>query len=273
MTDVRQAEFGRAHVAYRAAGAGDAAIVFIHGYASDGSVWAHQLSGTFAGRRLVAVDLAGHGQSDAPDTVYSMDYLAASVAAVLDHLRIGRAVVVGWSNGVPVARQFYRRYPERTEALVAVDGPLVQVMSREFGEQMLAPLKRPDYLDTLRRMTQQRPPGLDGLPDAFWDRMAATQLHTPQHVLVGTAEAMLAPEIWNTDPIQVPVLAVYAKSPMWPPDYEQRIRTVASQLEYHVWEGATHFLVVERAGAFNELLQRFIEALPRREPMDGMRAG
>jgi pimeloyl-ACP methyl ester carboxylesterase len=52
-----------------------------------------------------------------------MGWLARSVSAVLDAAGAGRAVVVGHSNGVPVARQLQRQRPETVEGLVAVDGP------------------------------------------------------------------------------------------------------------------------------------------------------
>jgi len=123
-------------IAYEARGDSADAVVFVHGGAHDRAAWRYQLAGLRLERRLVALDLIGHGESDKPDVTYSMDLYARSVAAVLDHLGLQRAVLVGHSNGVPTIRQFYRLFPERVEAFVAVDGMFRQTMPRKTVDWM-----------------------------------------------------------------------------------------------------------------------------------------
>lgn len=270
--DIRFAVFDDARVAYRTVrrGAEAGAVVFIHGYAGDGSIWEAQMCGLQTPRQLIAVDLIGHGQSGAPDADYSMGYLARSVESVLDAEGIRRAVIVGWSNGVPVARQVYRRCPERTEALVAVDGLLKQVTPTEIAARMLAPLEQPDYRTTLEQMTRQKPPAAAGLSDEHWARIAAIQLATPQHVLIGSGRAMLDPSIWaETDEIRVPLLVVNARSASVPPsawtdEYEAFVRRIAPQVEYHTREEASHFLAWEEAERFIAVLDDFLNRLDQK---------
>jgi pimeloyl-ACP methyl ester carboxylesterase len=71
-------------------------------------------------------------------------------------------------------------------------------------------------------------------------------------------EGMAADEIWQEDQIKVPVLAVLAKSPFWPPDVEAIYRSVAPDLEFQMWEGVTHFLMMDDPARFNETLAGFM---------------
>ena len=244
-------------VAYETRGAGPGSVVLVHGGAHDRSAWRWQLDGLRVGRRLVAMDLLGHGASDKPELPYTMDLYARSVAAVLDHLGIGRAVLVGHSNGVPTIRQFYRLFPARVEALVAVDGALRQTMPRPTAEWMLATLRRPDYEQFIRQMADRTPAG--AVPPADLERIKAGVIGTPRHVMVSTLEALLDPRVWQEDPIKVPLLAVLAAGqPHWTPEYESFVRGLAPGAEYHLWENVSHFIMLERPDDFNRLLEDFV---------------
>ena len=50
----------------------------------------------------------------------------------------------------------------------------------------------------------------------------------------------------------MPVLAILAKSPFWPADTEEFLRSLAPKLEFHMWEGVGHFLMMEKPKEFNE---------------------
>ena len=69
------------------------AVLFIHGYPMDRSIWAHQMA-ALDGWRRIAPDLRGMGQSDAPDLGYSMETYAADLAALLDLLGVDDVVLV-----------------------------------------------------------------------------------------------------------------------------------------------------------------------------------
>src|SRR5690606_35851185 len=63
--------------------------------------------------RVIAPDLRGHGESAAPEGVYSMESLADDVRKLLDHLGLQRVVLLGHSLGGYVTLAFAERYPER----------------------------------------------------------------------------------------------------------------------------------------------------------------
>ncbi|MGH9901181.1 MAG: alpha/beta hydrolase, partial [Pyrinomonadaceae bacterium] len=109
-----------AYMDVRPAGAGNGhAVVLLHGKNFYASYWENTvraLSG--AGFRVIVPDQIGFGKSSKPEINYSFDLLAANTARLLDHLRVGRAVVVGHSMGGMLAVRLARNYPERTTHLV-----------------------------------------------------------------------------------------------------------------------------------------------------------
>ena len=104
-------------LAYEVAGAGPP-LVFVHGFSLDRRMWAAQVD-AFAGRCLVVrYDLRGFGESG-PATAEPYAHVD-DLAALLDHLAIDRAHVVGLSMGGGVAVDFALTHPTRTRTLVAV---------------------------------------------------------------------------------------------------------------------------------------------------------
>jgi YbgC/YbaW family acyl-CoA thioester hydrolase len=96
------------------------ALLFVHGYPLDRTLWQHQL-GALTGFRRIAPDLRGLGLSDAPDLGYSMATYADDLAALLDALHLDQAVLCGLSMGGYVALEFARRYRTRLRGLVLMD--------------------------------------------------------------------------------------------------------------------------------------------------------
>ena len=100
-------------LAYDDVGSGPV-LLLIHGFPLCRKMWRPQLNALpGAGFRVVAPDLRGFGDSDAPDGPYSMDLFADDLVALLDHLDIPRAVVGGMSMGGYVLFNLLERYPER----------------------------------------------------------------------------------------------------------------------------------------------------------------
>lgn len=83
---------------YRDVGTGPP-IVCVHGGFMSHRVWDPLFGRLPADYRVVAIDLRGHGRSEAPDGTCTDDILAADLAALLDHLGLTGATYVGWSLG------------------------------------------------------------------------------------------------------------------------------------------------------------------------------
>ncbi|WP_336208881.1 alpha/beta fold hydrolase [Nonomuraea sp. LPB2021202275-12-8] len=96
-------------------------LVALHGHMSEGASFAGLAERLRPGRRLIAPDQRGHGDSDrAAD--YSREGYLADLLALLDHLGLERVALLGHSLGAINAYQFAARHPERVSALINVEG-------------------------------------------------------------------------------------------------------------------------------------------------------
>ncbi|MFC4637857.1 alpha/beta fold hydrolase [Deinococcus hohokamensis] len=107
---------GAASLAGEQAGQG-VAVVFLHAGVADRRMWRRQLGAFAATHQVVAYDRRGFGETQAAPEPHSP---AEDLLAVLDSLNIGRAVLVGCSQGGKVALDFVLAHPERALALVLV---------------------------------------------------------------------------------------------------------------------------------------------------------
>lgn len=236
-------------------GNGKDAFVLVHGWGCELGYWKNQIPELSKRARVIALDLPGHGQSDKPQIAYTMDHFAAAVDAVLRDAKVEHAVLIGHSMGTPVVRQFYRKYPAKTLAIVIVDGGLRLFGTKEMRDQFLNMFRAANYKEAGAQMFTQMTPVL---ATAEKDHVIASLQSTPQNVLVSAMEAMGQEDLYATDKINVPVLAILAKSPFWAADTEQFFRSLAPDLEYQMWEGVDHFLMLEKPKEFNETVVAFV---------------
>lgn len=96
-------------------------IVLVHGYAGCAETWEHQINHFARAYRVVAPDLRGHGQSDAPLTQYTMTELVDDLKAIVDTLQLPETfILAGHSFGGSVTVEFANAYPERLEKLILI---------------------------------------------------------------------------------------------------------------------------------------------------------
>ncbi len=238
-------------------GQGSDALVLIHGWTQSIDAWRDQIPELAKRSRVIAIELPGHGKSDKPEVKYSMEYFARAVEAVMRDAKVNRAVLVGHSMGTPIARQFYRKYPDKTLAIVIVDGALKPFGDAAMMNGLIAGLRSPNYKETIAQMFT----GLSGpsLAPEIKERIAVATMNTPQPVLVSAMEGMADPSIWGDDKINVPVLAIMAKSPFYPPNIEEMSRPLVPNLEFYMWEGVGHFLMMEKPKEFNAAVVAFLD--------------
>jgi pimeloyl-ACP methyl ester carboxylesterase len=230
------------------------ALVLIHGWTCSADFWKENLN-AFPGYRVIALDLPGHGQSDKPKVNYSMEYFARAVDAVMKKAGVKKAVLAGHSMGTPIARQFYRLYPERTLGIVIVDGALRTFFPKAMADSFVAQL-RTGYKDNAAKF-------VDGMlmavkDDALRNYIRNSMLATPDYVAISAMEGMADEKIWTEDKINVPVLAVMAPSPFWPPDVKDIFTSIAPNIDFQMWSGVSHFLHMEKPREFNEQVGSFI---------------
>ena len=98
-------------------------LVLVHGFTGDVSDWHHQVGYFSRSYRVLAMDLRGHGQSDAPDdrSSYAITDMAADVEQLISHLALGRYHLVGHSMGGGIAQELALRRPKSLLSLTLED--------------------------------------------------------------------------------------------------------------------------------------------------------
>lgn len=233
------------------------ALVLVHGWTCDLNFWKLNAPALAKEMRVIAIDLPGHGESDKPEIAYTMDLFARAIDAVLRDAAVEKAVLAGHSMGTPVIRQFYRKYPNKTQALVIVDGSLKPFGNPEAVKKMMEPMRGSNYQAAATPMIEAMTRPMKDM--ALAGEVKSAMLRTPQHVAVSAFDGMLAPDLWEPDPIKVPTLVLLAKQPAWTAEYEQFVRGLIPNLEYQVWDGVSHFLMLDEPQKFNDTLITFLK--------------
>ena len=117
------------------------AVVLVHGAFCDATHWRHQVGPlTDVGRRVITLDLPGHGRSAYPaGGSFAVADMASAVLDVIDRMGAAGCVLVGHSYGCRVALEVTDREPSAVAGLVLVDGSRASGASGD--EQILAALR------------------------------------------------------------------------------------------------------------------------------------
>jgi lipase len=128
---------GEVELAIWRAGEGPDPVVCLHGITAQHRAFNALARYLGPSRGLVGVDLRGRGDSDKPDSDYSLEAHASDVVRVLDDLGLRSAVLAGHSMGGFVALKTALLFPDRVRALVLLDGgwPRVETSAEEMTEE------------------------------------------------------------------------------------------------------------------------------------------
>ncbi|MBR28979.1 MAG: 3-oxoadipate enol-lactonase [Rhodobacteraceae bacterium] len=100
---------------------GGTPVVFSNSLGTDFRIWDDMIARLGPRLRIIRYDTRGHGLSDTPSDACTVEELADDLAALLDHLEVTRAVIVGLSIGGLVAQALAARRPDLVRALVLMD--------------------------------------------------------------------------------------------------------------------------------------------------------
>lgn len=97
-------------------------VLCLHGLTANCRCWDVIASDLAPVHTIIAMDLRGRGESDKPPSGYSVDTHCKDIQAVLEDLKVKRAVIMGHSLGAFIAIVFAARYPDYVDQLILVDG-------------------------------------------------------------------------------------------------------------------------------------------------------
>ncbi len=242
-------------------------VVLIHGFPFSKEMWRPQIDALKNNYYVITYDVRGHGGSDVSDGQYSVEYFVDDLVGLLDHLKISKAVVVGFSMGGYIALRAIERHPERFRALALCD-----TRSEADGNEA-----------KVKRAVQAKAVKVDGtkkfaegfLKAVFWEKSFQTKPDavvmirgiiekTSPLAVAGTLIALAS----RTDTsaslsnIKVPTLILVGEhDAITPPSAAQSIKEKVSSSELHVIPESAHMSNLENTNEFNVHLLNFLKKL------------
>lgn len=248
-------------IAFEVRGAGHPALVLVHGWSCDRGYWLAQLEPLSREFLVVAVDLAGHGESDSGRREWSIAAFGDDVASVVQHLALEQVVLVGHSMGGDVILEAARRLAGLVDALVWVDTyrELPRLGTAEEVQRRMAPF-RTNFVEETRSLVRTMF-GAAADPSLV-ERIARDMSAAPRDVALGALEAAWSfgaavPALLRT--LHLPLIAIN------PGDSATGIESMRRfGIEVALLPGVGHFPMLEDPPAFNQQLANAARAARRR---------
>jgi 3-oxoadipate enol-lactonase len=253
---------------YEDTGSGDKTILLVHGFPLGRRLWEGQIEALRNAYRIVAPDLRGYGDSDAPDDIdsYSLELYADDLASLLDELGIEKVVYVGLSMGGYLAFPFLRRYGDKVEALVLADAraeadPPEGVEKRSAQQEQIRSEGTGGLVEALPKALLSQTTW-DQKPDVV-ERAKALMKH-PDNGWLGSLQAMKTrPDSSDQlTSISVPTLIIVGEEDgITPPDAARKMHEHIGGSRLVVIPDAGHLSNLESPDAFNGALADFLGSL------------
>jgi pimeloyl-ACP methyl ester carboxylesterase len=245
-------------LSYDAAGMGDPALLFLHGWCGNRSYFAAQFDFFSDTHRVVTVDLPGHGASAVPKE-YSIEAFASETAELARELRLGRSVLFGHSIGAMVALALEHQSPELVGALALIDPPpLSKEVWKGFAAQLISSFEGPDGPSGRRQFVEQM-----FLPTDDPTRRAEiiqTMTAVPNDIAIPLVRAIAAFDAMAAlRECTVPVLTI---SSAVPTNDAASLREANPTITLGQTVGAGHFLQLEVPEQVNPMIERFLAIIP-----------
>ncbi len=247
-------------IVYSAAGAGDPALVFIHGGLADRTFWEEQLR-AFAGlHRVIALDLPGHGESGLDRKKWGIPEFGADVKAVIEAEKLKNVIIFGNSLGGPVAIEAALLLPDRVSGIVGVDTFQVldnQIKPKEAKER--AELFQRDFAGALKQMVRMlfhddADPALIAEAES---RMAGTSPEAAHAMLLSLAGYDQGAAVSR---LTVPVRVI--NGDLYPTDMTAN-RKVKPDFDAVIMKHMGHYPMLERPTEFNDRVKEIVASLTK----------
>lgn len=185
------------------------ALLLLHGFTGSATSWSNLLQALSPAIRLIALDLPGHGQTDAPTdpALYTMPAVARDIHALLDHLHIDRAHLLGYSMGGRLALYLALQRPDRWHSLILESASpglrtAAERQERIARDEALADFIERQGIEAFVNRWQSLPlfATQQQLPPATQDAHRAARLRNRPHGLANSLRGMgtgVQPSLWQ----------------------------------------------------------------------------
>jgi pimeloyl-ACP methyl ester carboxylesterase len=215
--------------------------------------------------RIIAYDLRGHGRSDVGDGQYTIELFVDDLIALLDHLKIDKAILCGFSLGGYIALRAIERNPDRFTALILCD-------TMSVADSNEAKVRRANAIKQIKK------DGVERYAEGFLKAVFATETFNTKHDIVdglrrtilsnsplGICGALLA-LAGRTDTtaalskINVPTLLLVGEhDAVTPPASAKSMHEEIRNSKLHLINGSAHMSNLENPAQFNEYLISFLD--------------
>lgn len=248
-------------VVYDVAGDGEPALVFVHGGISTRDVWT-EMRDTFAPeRRVLTIDLPGHGGSAAP-VAYEPVVFSDAVLAAMDDAEIEHAVLVGHSFGVSVSRDVALAAPDRIAGLFMLDGFVVPVADPATANVLLTGFESEQWETAASTFVDTFMLG-PNTPASVAERVRGMMLAGSQDQWLEVLGIVLSPQVARDDVLDLPTRGLFLGGDTFPPGYEDYLCARFSPLTIEFApQGTGHFLMWERPLDVECSLRELLMSIP-----------
>ena len=245
---------------YEESGSGPEVMLFVHGWCCDHTYFAPQVAHFAARYRVIAVDLRGHGRSDAPEQTYTIHGFADDIAWMSGEVGVSGAIVVGHSMGGLTALILAAEHPEVARACVFIDAPLL-LPANALAERrpILESFWGEDYIEAVIAYANDRF-FIDTDDPERRARVLEGFGSMPQRVLASAWQSILetdsVPAARTLGERGTPALYIGAARPL--ADIEQ-LRALVPQVIVAQTAGSGHFCQLEVPDQVNAMMERFLQ--------------
>jgi pimeloyl-ACP methyl ester carboxylesterase len=243
-------------------------LVFVHGWMGDHNALLPQILHFAATRRVVAIHLRGHGDSEAPQQDYTMAGFADDIAWQCLELGLHKPVIVGHSLGGMITLEVAGRHPDLASGIVIIDSMVLppQRFLEAVAPHMAAQLMNGDHRAMARAQAVEIYLDHVDIDDPMRkqrliDVLCAAHRKSPRHAAVSTIMGLLNgyDAMPAAQACTVPVAYLDAGVPMIEQGRDlQRFKDACPQLVVAKIFGAGHFAPLEVPDQINAMIARFI---------------
>jgi len=256
--------FDKVPIVYKKAGNGELTLVFVHCWGCDKSYWEGQLKYFSNKYTVIAIDLAGHGESGldrkdpANGTGWTVENYGKDVKAVVEKENLTDVILIGHSMGGPVVLSAAQQLGNKVKALIAIDTfqDIEEVFSKE---QFDAFYKR--FEDDFSDATKKYISSIFGnkadsnLVKSISEDIASEPKDIALASFIGLFNFKEAAEF---DKIDIPVRFLNSdKFPTNPESAKKHIK----DFDLRIIKGTGHFPMLEKPDEFNGLLEEIFHKL------------
>lgn len=214
--------------------------LLIHGYTDNSRSWS-LIAPFLKDRRLFAIDLRGHGKSDAPECCYAYTDFANDAALFLDGVGIAQADVIGHSLGSLTAQLLAAQHPDKVRKLVLVSS--TTAVGGGPGSWLwdnITPLQPPiDPESQFMKDWYWNPNPVD---DDYIARERGESAATPIHVWRGVLWGTVINDLTLTAPlVKAPVMVMWGEQDsLFDLSHQEKLEKAFPEARFEVFAGAGH---------------------------------